>query len=52
LPKLTPEEIERMEGLNPKSPAEFKEQEEIRRFLQGESAAPAQHPKEHKTEDP
>ena len=48
LPKLTSEEIERMEGLNPKSPAEFKEQEEIRRFLQGESAAPAEHKKEHK----
>jgi mono/diheme cytochrome c family protein len=48
LPKLTPEDIERMETLNPKSPAEFKEQEEIRRFLQGESAAPEEHKKEHK----
>ena len=36
LPKLTPEDIERMEALNPKTPAEFKEAEEIRRFLQGE----------------
>jgi mono/diheme cytochrome c family protein len=35
LPKLTPEEIERMEALNPKSPAEFKEEEEMRRFLEG-----------------
>ena len=48
LPKLTPEDIERMEGLNPKSPAEFKKQEEIRRFLHGESAAPEEHKKEHK----
>jgi mono/diheme cytochrome c family protein len=36
LPKLTPEDIERMEALNPKTPAEFSEQEETRRFLQGE----------------
>jgi mono/diheme cytochrome c family protein len=36
LPKLTPEDIERMEALNPKTPAEFKEAEEIRRFLAGE----------------
>ena len=48
LPKLPPEDIERMEGLNPKSPAEFREQEEIRRFLQGESPAPAGQKKEHK----
>ena len=48
LPKLSPEDIERMEGLNPRSPAEFKEQEEIRRFLQGESPAPEEHKKEHK----
>jgi mono/diheme cytochrome c family protein len=39
LPKLTSEEIERMEALNPKSPAEFKEEEEMRRFLEGEPTA-------------
>ena len=50
LPKLTPEDIERMEGLNPKSPAEFKEQQEIRRFLQGDPPpAPAEHKKKHKS---
>ena len=38
LPKLTPEEIERMESLNPKTPAQFKEEEETRRFLQGDSS--------------
>ena len=40
LPKLTPEDIERMEALNPKTPAQFKEEEEARRFLQGETSGP------------
>ena len=45
LPKLTSEEIERMESLNPKTPAQLKEEEETRRFLRGDqseasSAAP------------
>ena len=40
LPKLTPEEIERMESFNPKTPAQFKEEEEARRFLQGEPSGP------------
>lgn len=40
LPKLTPEDIERMEALNPKTPAQFKEEEEARRFLQGEPSEP------------
>jgi mono/diheme cytochrome c family protein len=40
LPKLTPEEIERMESLNPKTPAQFKEEEEARRFLQGDASGP------------
>ena len=44
LPKLTPEEIERMESLNPKTPAQFKEDEETRRFLQGDSAGAASAP--------
>ena len=35
LPKLTDEDIERMEALNPKSPSQFKEEEEARRFLEG-----------------
>jgi mono/diheme cytochrome c family protein len=42
LPSLTPEDIARMEELNPKSPDQFREEEEIRRFLAGEDpAAPA-----------
>jgi mono/diheme cytochrome c family protein len=36
LPALTPEEVERMEALNPKTPAEWREEEEARRFLAGE----------------
>lgn len=47
LPKLTPEDIERMEALNPRTPAEFREQEEIRRFLQGD-AEPARAPKKER----
>ena len=41
LPKLTPEEIERMESLNPKTPAQSKDEEETRRFLQGDSSGAA-----------
>ena len=41
LPKLTPEDIERMEALNPKTPAQFNQEEEARRFLQGEPNGPA-----------
>lgn len=36
LPRLTTEELARMEEFNPKSPAQFREEEEIRRFLAGE----------------
>lgn len=45
LPKLSAEEIERMEALNPKTPAQLKEEEEIRRFLAGESSAPPATPR-------
>ena len=46
LPKLTDEEIARMEALNPKTAEEWREEEEARRFLAGEDAkvpAPAPH---------
>jgi len=36
LPSLTPEEIERMEEFNPRSPQQVREEDEIRRFLEGE----------------
>ncbi|CAN5833665.1 hypothetical protein BH24ACI5_BH24ACI5_18630 [soil metagenome] len=45
LPTLTPEEIERMEALNPKTPAQFREEEEIRRFLEGKDPPPAGTPR-------
>lgn len=42
LPHLTPDELTRMEALNPKSPDQFRQEEEMRRFLAGESdAAPS-----------
>ena len=41
LQKLTDGDIERMEALNPKSPAQFKEEEEARRFLEGATVKPA-----------
>jgi len=41
LPKLSADDVERMEALNPKSPAQLKEEEETRRFLEGDSNTPA-----------
>jgi len=35
LPRLTPEEIEQMEALNPRSPEEIRQEVEAERFLQG-----------------
>lgn len=40
LEKLTPEDIERMERLNPKPADRWREEEEARRFLAGEDAKP------------
>jgi mono/diheme cytochrome c family protein len=39
LPRLPPEDVARMEALNPRSPDEFREEEEERRFLAGETGA-------------
>jgi mono/diheme cytochrome c family protein len=41
LEKLTPEDIERMEDLNPKTSEQWREEEEARRFLAGEDAKPS-----------
>jgi len=38
LPSLSDEEKRQMEKLNPKSPAELKEEEEVKRFLKGEDS--------------
>lgn len=44
LPRLSPEEMKEMEGLNPKSPAEFEEARRIEDFLRGGTApVPATH---------
>jgi mono/diheme cytochrome c family protein len=44
LPRLTDEEIARMEALNPKTAAQWREEEDARRFLAGEAAPPASAP--------
>lgn len=47
LPKLTDDEINRMEALNPKTAEEWRQEEEIRRFLAGEDVNPSM-PSPHK----
>ena len=44
LPKLTDEEITRMEALNPKTAEAWRQEEEARRFLAGEDAQPPKAP--------
>jgi hypothetical protein len=45
---LSPDDIERMESMNPKSREEWRQEEEARRFLSGEDiATPAQSGTEH-----
>jgi mono/diheme cytochrome c family protein len=39
LPSLTPDDVARMETMNPKSPQAFREEEEARRFLAGDDAS-------------
>jgi mono/diheme cytochrome c family protein len=50
LPKLTPDQIEQMKGLNPRSPEEIKQQIEEERFLGGapDKRAPRPAPHRHK----
>ena len=47
LPSLDASDIERMEALNPQSPAKFREAEEARRVLGGMSESPAAPAKPH-----
>jgi mono/diheme cytochrome c family protein len=47
LPKITPDELEMMKGMNPKSPDELKEEEAIRRFLEGEDIQPPESSHKH-----
>jgi len=46
LPEIKPEEIEEMKKLNPKSPQEVEEEEDIEKFLQGKDS-PATQPQSH-----
>ena len=40
LPRLTPEQVEEMEALNPRPPAEIRQEIEEQRFLEGADATP------------
>jgi mono/diheme cytochrome c family protein len=44
LPKLTPSEVEEMKRLNPKGPAEWREEEEMRKFLERGTPPPSRTP--------
>jgi mono/diheme cytochrome c family protein len=46
LPRLTPEQLEEMAAMNPKPPAEVRQEIEAERFLSGEDVAAAGHPNE------
>jgi mono/diheme cytochrome c family protein len=47
LPKLTGEEEEQMQKMNPQSPEEFKEEQEEEQFLEGQPSAQAPKPPSH-----
>ena len=47
LQEITPQELERMKTLNPMTRAEFEQEEEIRRFLEGETAPLSEGQQEH-----
>ena len=42
LPQITPDEIEGMKALNPRSPEEIRQELEAERFLQGDDAKPSE----------
>jgi mono/diheme cytochrome c family protein len=47
LPDITEEELARMKEMNPKSPADLKEEDEIKRFLEGGESQPSEDPHKH-----
>jgi hypothetical protein len=47
LPDITVEEVEHMKELNPKSPSDLAEEEEIRKFLQGDDSQPTKEGHKH-----
>jgi hypothetical protein len=50
LPKLTDEEVTKMKSLNPKSPEEIEEEQQMKQFLEGGKEAPAEKPVEKSSE--
>ena len=47
LPQITPEEVEQMEAMNPRSPADIRQEIEAERFLRGDDPAPIEPPQPH-----
>jgi mono/diheme cytochrome c family protein len=47
LPKLTDDDVARMEALNPRTAEQWREDEDARRFLAGEDAKPSAPPHKH-----
>src|SRR5213594_1104779 len=47
LPEMTEEELTRMKEMNPKSPADLKEEDEIQRFLEGGETEPSEDTHKH-----
>jgi mono/diheme cytochrome c family protein len=47
LPRLTPQQLQQMQGLNPRPPAEIRQQIEEERFLRGDDVSPAPPPHAH-----
>ncbi len=47
LPQITNEELSRMKEMNPKTPADLKEEEDIDRFLEGGEPEPSEHTHHH-----
>lgn len=52
LPKLTQDEVARMEDLNPRTPAEVRQREEEQKFLQGDVDTPPAPPTHEHTHNP
>jgi mono/diheme cytochrome c family protein len=47
LPKVTDEELARMKDMNPKSPGDLKEEDEIKKFLEGSDSQPPEEIHKH-----
>ena len=47
VPWITPKELEEMKAMNPKTPDEFREDEQVRKFLEGGEAVSTPQPMKH-----